>query len=78
VHDEAEALRGESDAGRIARASSAEGIARADPRCGVKAGDRVRFAVSVERLHFFDPDSRASLEAEQAKEWQPAAVASGA
>jgi multiple sugar transport system ATP-binding protein len=33
-----------------------EGVARVDPRSAVKPGDRLRFVVDVERMHFFDPD----------------------
>ena len=33
------------------------GVARLDPRAGVRAGTRVTFAVNVARLHFFDPDT---------------------
>ena len=34
-----------------------DGVARLDPRAGVRAGNRVTFAVNVARLHFFDPDT---------------------
>jgi multiple sugar transport system ATP-binding protein len=40
--------------GEIAGASAAEGVARVDPRVPVTAGERVTFAVDVDRLHFFD------------------------
>ena len=40
--------------GEIPGASAAEGVARVDPRVRVVAGDRVAFAVDVDRLHFFD------------------------
>ena len=43
--------------GDIAGASAAEGVARVDPRVAVGAGERVTFAVDVERLHFFDAES---------------------
>jgi len=33
------------------------GVARLDPRAGVRAGNRVTFAVNVGRMHFFDPDT---------------------
>jgi multiple sugar transport system ATP-binding protein len=33
------------------------GMARLDPRAGVRAGTRVTFAVNVARLYFFDPDT---------------------
>lgn len=32
-----------------------EGVARVDPRVAVKSGERVRFTVDTERMHFFDP-----------------------
>jgi hypothetical protein len=37
-------------------------VARVDPRISVASGERVRFAVDVDRLHFFDPDSGAALD----------------
>jgi multiple sugar transport system ATP-binding protein len=40
--------------GEIAGAAAAEGVARVDPRVPVAAGERVTFAVDVDRLHFFD------------------------
>jgi multiple sugar transport system ATP-binding protein len=43
--------------GGIAGASAAEGVARADPRVPVAAGDRVALAVDVGRLHFFDAET---------------------
>ncbi len=43
--------------GDIAGASAAEGVARVDPRVAVAAGERVTFAVDVDRLHFFDAES---------------------
>jgi multiple sugar transport system ATP-binding protein len=33
-----------------------EGVARVDPRSSAKPGDRLRFVVDVERMHFFDTD----------------------
>jgi multiple sugar transport system ATP-binding protein len=33
-----------------------EGVARVDPRSHAKPGDRLRFFVDVERMHFFDAD----------------------
>ena len=33
------------------------GVARAEPRTAVKVGQRARFLIDPERLHFFDPDS---------------------
>ena len=37
-------------------APGGEGVARIDPRSFVKPGDRVQFAVDVDRMHFFEPD----------------------
>jgi multiple sugar transport system ATP-binding protein len=37
------------------------GVARLDPRAMVRPGDRVAFRVDPSRLHFFDPDTGASL-----------------
>jgi multiple sugar transport system ATP-binding protein len=38
-------------------ASFDEGVARVDPRCAVKPGDRVRFEVDTARMQFFDIDT---------------------
>ncbi len=38
-----------------------EGVARVDPRLRPKPGDRLRFSVDVERIHFFDPDAGLSI-----------------
>jgi multiple sugar transport system ATP-binding protein len=38
-----------------------EGIARVDPRSPLRPGDHGRFAVDVERIHFFDPDTGRSI-----------------
>jgi multiple sugar transport system ATP-binding protein len=38
-----------------------EAVARVDPRLRMKPGDRGRFAVDVERIHFFDPASGLSI-----------------
>jgi multiple sugar transport system ATP-binding protein len=40
---------------------SGEGVARVDPRTPAKAGDRVSFAVDVDGIQFFDPDSGAAI-----------------
>jgi multiple sugar transport system ATP-binding protein len=40
---------------------SGEGVARVDPRLRLKPGDRGRFSVDVERMHFFDPSSGRSI-----------------
>jgi multiple sugar transport system ATP-binding protein len=50
----------ESAQAGILAASAPNGVARLDhktPRSGVRAGDRVTFAVDPARLHFFDPDT---------------------
>ncbi len=38
-----------------------EGVARVDPRLRLRPGDRGRFSVDVERMHFFDPSSGLSI-----------------
>jgi hypothetical protein len=38
-------------------ASAHNGVARLDPRAGVRSGQRVRFGVDTARLRFFDPDT---------------------
>jgi multiple sugar transport system ATP-binding protein len=40
---------------------SGEGVARVDPRTPAKAGERVSFAVDVDGIQFFDPDSGAAI-----------------
>ena len=45
-----------TEAGILA-ASAPNGVARLDPASGVRAGDRVIFAVDPARLYFFDPDT---------------------
>ncbi len=51
VHDDGAGLaEGELDV-------AGEGIARVEPRTAVKVGQRARFTLSPERLHFFDPES---------------------
>ena len=65
VREESEAVgddEGDAAAEGIAGASRAEGVARADPRADVRAGTRMRFALELERLHFFDPETFESLE----------------
>ena len=47
--------------GEIVAASVAEGVARIDPRSGIRAGQRAVFGVDVRRIHFFDPDSGAAI-----------------
>ena len=50
AHDEDEQL-----------ALGGEGVARVDPRSPIKPGKRGRFAVDVERMQFFDPESGAAI-----------------
>jgi multiple sugar transport system ATP-binding protein len=38
-------------------AKSGEGVARVDPRSPIKAGSKANFAVEVDRMQFFDPDT---------------------
>ena len=49
--------------GEIAGASAAEGVARVDPRVRVAPGQRVVFAVDVDRLHLFDAHTGDALPA---------------
>jgi multiple sugar transport system ATP-binding protein len=49
--------------GEIAGASAAEGVARVDPRVRVVPGQRVVFAVDVDRLHLFDAHTGDALPA---------------
>jgi multiple sugar transport system ATP-binding protein len=53
----AEAAGGESAEAVILAASAPNGVARLDAGAGVRAGDRVTFAVDPARLYFFDPDT---------------------
>jgi multiple sugar transport system ATP-binding protein len=62
VHEASEVVASDTQAAGIAGASVADGVARADPRANVRAGLRTTFAVDVERLHFFDPDTQSTLE----------------
>ena len=48
--------------GEVGGADTANGVSRVDPRMHVKAGERVTFAVDVEALHFFDPQTGATLD----------------
>jgi multiple sugar transport system ATP-binding protein len=41
--------------------STHNGVARVDPRAGVRVGERVTFALDTERLHFFDLDTGAAI-----------------
>jgi len=51
------AVADESAEPGILAAGAPNGVARVDPRSGVRAGRRIVFAVDPERLHFFDPDT---------------------
>jgi multiple sugar transport system ATP-binding protein len=51
----ATATGGEAETGMLGQAHN--GVARLDPRSGIRPGSRVTFAVDVSRLHFFDPDT---------------------
>ena len=51
------AVADESAQPGILTASAPNGVARVDPRSGVRAGRRITFAVDPERPHFFDPDT---------------------
>ena len=54
------AAAGEAEAGLLARQAH-NGIARLDPRSGVRPGSRVAFGVDTARLHFFDPDTEQAI-----------------
>jgi len=60
VREESE-LRGQAppsgEQGEIVAASVTEGVARIDPRAQIKPRERTVFAVDVERLHYFDPET---------------------
>jgi multiple sugar transport system ATP-binding protein len=43
--------------GDLLAGSAHNGVARLDPRAGVRSGQRVTFGVDPARLHFFDPDT---------------------
>ncbi len=63
VREETESVgEGDDSSAGIAGASNVEGVARADPRADVRAGARATFGLEVERLHFFDADTFASIE----------------
>jgi multiple sugar transport system ATP-binding protein len=55
----APAAGGEPDTGLLGQAHN--GVARLDPRSGVRPAFRVTFAVDVTRLHSFDPDTGLAL-----------------
>jgi multiple sugar transport system ATP-binding protein len=52
-----DAVAGESAEAVILAASAPNGVARLDAGAGVRAGDRITFAVDPARLYFFDPDT---------------------
>ena len=63
VREESESVgEGDDSSAGIAGASNVEGVARADPRADVRTGARATFGLEVERLHFFDADTLASIE----------------
>ncbi len=51
----------EEDAEQLLK--SGEGVARVDPRSPLKPGTTARFAVDVERMQFFDPESGVTIRA---------------
>jgi multiple sugar transport system ATP-binding protein len=57
TQDDAEGL----EAGEIAGSANVNGVARVDPASALRAGEQARFAVAVDRLHFFDPASGVAL-----------------
>jgi multiple sugar transport system ATP-binding protein len=54
---EAAAAGDESGEAGILAASAPNGVARMDPAAGIRAGDRVTFAIDPAQLYFFDPDT---------------------
>jgi multiple sugar transport system ATP-binding protein len=52
-------------AGEIGQAAMAAGVARVPPASGIQEGERAVFAVAIDRLHLFDPDSGAAIGVEQ-------------
>jgi len=74
VREESEGVADDSSSAGIAGASNVEGVARADPRADVRAGTRATFALEVDRLHFFDVETLASLERASADERPRVAV----
>jgi multiple sugar transport system ATP-binding protein len=52
----------------ILAASAPNGVARVDPRAGVRSGRRATFAVDPARLHFFDPDTGSAVAAHFTKD----------
>jgi multiple sugar transport system ATP-binding protein len=48
-------------AGPVPSALAATIVARMDPRCTLQVGERARVQVDLAALHFFDPETGASL-----------------
>jgi multiple sugar transport system ATP-binding protein len=48
--------------GEIGAAASATGVARVPPTSDIAAGESATFAVAIDRLHLFDPDSGVSVD----------------
>ncbi len=53
---------GDPDAEAVST-DGAPSVGRFDPRSRVKAGDRVKIQVDVDRIHCFDPDTRLAMDA---------------
>ena len=51
------AVAAEAAEAGILVASAPNGVARLDPRVGVRVGERITFWLDPARLHFFDPDT---------------------
>jgi multiple sugar transport system ATP-binding protein len=49
------------EAGEIAGSANVNGVARVEPSSRLRAGEQAHFAVAIERLHMFDPDSGNAL-----------------
>jgi multiple sugar transport system ATP-binding protein len=47
--------------GDLLAGSAHNGVARLDPRAGIRSGQRVTFGVDPARLHFFDPDTGVAI-----------------
>jgi multiple sugar transport system ATP-binding protein len=45
-------------------ASSGAGVARIDPHVAAKTGEQMRFAIDLDAMHFFDPDTGGAIRAE--------------
>ncbi len=63
THDQTEAMTmgDRVGAGELLAAPVADGVAVTAPRVAVRAGDRMRFTVDPEALHFFDPDTHLAI-----------------